>query len=325
MKKIITLGITVIFVAISATAQTYHEDDKEGLRMFLRQPSAQKRKINAEQLGLKIKDTINWQKNEAWVTKVKSLIWNEDTPKRLIEIYNYDGGNNYNDWAYKNLAGTLDASKWTKLRKLSCPYNKLNALNLNANTELQMLSCFYNSLIALDIRANTKLQYLYCGHNQIRTLDIRANMELKELGCYYNQLDTLDIGTNENLQEVCCYGNRLSLSNLFAVSEILKKNGGELFDRRLGFQTLSEQTINLNTTLDFSTPQNIFNGIYTEFTVEQDEDTVPESDYTVTEGKITFHKTGIYDVRMTNKAIITSDEYPSNAKAVVAIDVIVVK
>ena len=36
------------------TKNIYHEDDKEGLRMFLRQHSAEAGKTNGEQLGLEI-------------------------------------------------------------------------------------------------------------------------------------------------------------------------------------------------------------------------------------------------------------------------------
>jgi len=114
------IGITAMNVA---SAQIYREDDKEGLRVFLRQPSAETGKINAEQLGLQIGDTLDWQTGEAWVEKIEALAWNDESPKRLIEIYvgsleSWPGPGN-------NLAGILDASKWSKLTRLQCTFNAL--------------------------------------------------------------------------------------------------------------------------------------------------------------------------------------------------------
>lgn len=86
MKKQI-LSITLLFVliasftVISATAETYLKTDKEGLRMFLRQPSSVEGKINAEQLGLQLADTLTWNDSEAWVKKVEGISWNSDSPK----------------------------------------------------------------------------------------------------------------------------------------------------------------------------------------------------------------------------------------------------
>ena len=74
---------------------------------------------------------------------------------------------------------------------------------------------------------------------------------------------------------------------------------------------MPEQTVSLGKELEFPTPQNVFNGIYTEFTVTQNDNPVSENDYTVKEGKITFNKTGIYTVKMTNKAIISNPAYPA--------------
>ena len=80
----------------------YHEGDKAGLRQFLLQPSAQLGKINAEQVGLHINNTLNWEDNEEWVEKIKGLVWNNEPQKRLVEIR----------WTFidkGNIAGILDA------------------------------------------------------------------------------------------------------------------------------------------------------------------------------------------------------------------------
>ena len=69
------IGVIAMY---SAKAQTFHEDDKEGLRMFLRQLSAEDGKINAEQLGLQINDTLDWQDSETWVEKIEGLVWDSN-------------------------------------------------------------------------------------------------------------------------------------------------------------------------------------------------------------------------------------------------------
>ena len=108
------------FLPLATQAQIYHEDDKEGLRNFLRQPSAQAGKINAEQLGLTLFDTTTWNANENWVSKVQYLTWNNDNPKRLTHTFSYNTYDSMLGWHSKNLAGTLDATKWIALTVLYC-------------------------------------------------------------------------------------------------------------------------------------------------------------------------------------------------------------
>ena len=74
------------------------------------------------------------------------------------------------------------------------------------------------------------------------------------------------------------------------------------------------QTVNLGTDLAFSVPQNIFNGIYTQFAVTKSGNPAPLSDYTVTNGKITFSILGTYTVIMTNTAIISHPNGPAEVK-----------
>ena len=352
MNKSLILTIMLMLATISAMSQTYHEDDKEGLRVFLRQSSAEKGKINAERLGLKISDTLNWQSDEGWVTKVRDLDWNKETPRQLIEI----------SWRSRKLAGDLNTNKWTNLKWLNCSINqltalelgtntklevfcddnqlnslnisvdtglqrlycddnKLSVLNLSTNTELQYLWCQYNLLSTLEFSACTELKILYCSNNQLNVLDFSANTKLWRLNCSDNQLNALYFSDNSKLRELSCYNNHLSLSNLFAISEILQKNRTDIDNRCLGSQTLSAQTINLGKTLEFSAPQNVFNGIYTEFTVTKNKkQAILTKGYTLIEGKILFNKTGTYTVKMMNKAIISSENYP--AEVIIEVTVI---
>ena len=217
MKKLkIYTACMLILATVSTTAQTYHENDKEGLRIFLRQPSAQAGKINAEQLGLQISDTLNWQNDEVWVTKVVYLVWNEETPKRLTGIYNTGIIWGWGGWNYRNLAGTLDATKWLKLNRLFCSYNQLTILDISANLMLQKLDCSYNQLSTLDLSANTELQILYCPGNQLNSLVLNTNTKLLELDCSTNPLDVLDVSNNTELEILACGGNQLTVLDLSA-------------------------------------------------------------------------------------------------------------
>ena len=203
---------------------TYHNEDKEGLRIFLQQPSAETGKINAEWLGLQTSDISDWKKNEAWVGKVAGLTWNNEAPKRLVEI----------DWSLQiiserpfdpPLSGSLDASKWAVLKKLKCSGNPINALDLSKNTALESLDCAGNQLTSLDLRNNTKLKELICGGNQLTSLDLHNNVELKELHCAGNQLSPLDLHNNTGLEVLDCSNNQnmtsLDLSSNTALTHLI--------------------------------------------------------------------------------------------------------
>ena len=376
---------------------TYHPDDKEGLRMFLRQPSAEANKINAEQLGLTINDTLlncGWQLDEEWVTKIAGLAWNNENPKRLIYVADIYA----NGWTGKNLAGTLDANKWTALTTLLCHNNQLTELNIrtntalkslycennqiaeldvSANTELIFLDCSYNQLTELDVSANTELIYLYCYNNQLAELDISANTALTTLYCYDNQLTELDVRTNtaltalacsdnqltelnvsantalttlgcENnqltelnistntalttllchnnqltelnvstntvLTTLWCHNNHLSLSDLFAASERITVQANKL----LGTQNLLSKTADVGEVL-FSSDA-VFNGIATQYSnIRKNGIIALPSDYTISNGTITFNSNGIYSVTMTNSAIVSHTSYPARVIAMIEV------
>jgi len=125
----------------------------------------------------------------------------------------------------------------------------------------------------------------------------------------------LDLSANTELTKLYCYWNRLPLSDLFAASERIS----EQENKRLGEQNLLPQTVIIDNEIDYSN-QNIFNGIYTQFAVTKNYHPAPESDYTLTGGKIRFHCSGNYTVTMKNEAIISNESYP--ARVIVDIEVV---
>lgn len=217
MKKQI-LSITLLFVliasftVISATAETYLKTDKEGLRMFLRQPSSVEGKINAEQLGLQLADTLTWNDSEAWVKKVEGISWNSDSPKRIDGIGN--GITEGEGWYNKGLAGILDARKWPQLTVLNCAVNKITEIIVTGNPSLNYLLCYMNSLTSIDVSKNYYLTYFYCDYNDITSLDLSKNEGLYDFSCSYCPIIELDMSKNKELSVLRCDGAQLTSINL---------------------------------------------------------------------------------------------------------------
>ena len=55
----------------------------------------------------------------------------------------------------------------------------LTSINLSKNTSLKILSCTMNSLSELDLTSNTELTEVVCGRNQITSLDLSKNTKLE--------------------------------------------------------------------------------------------------------------------------------------------------
>ena len=181
----------------------YNEDDKEGLRAFLRQPSAEAGKTNGELVGLQRDDLRDWETSDTWVEKVKGLVWNFESPSRLIEI-------NWSMSAGGNLAGTLNAGLWRDLTRLDCSGNQLTALDVSALKTLAYLLVGNNRLNALDVRKNGELDFLSCPNNRLTGLDVSRNTELYYLDCSNNQLASVDGTRNTRIESLNCDNNPLT-------------------------------------------------------------------------------------------------------------------
>jgi len=206
---------------------------------------------------------------------------------------------------------TLDVSNNTTLIYLNCAWNQLTNLDVSNNTALTDFICANNQLITLDVSNNTALMQLNCAWNQLTNLDVSNNTALAYFYCYNNQLTNLDVSNNTALRLLYCFNNNLSLFDLFVASEILENNEVNVMSRELGSQTLPSQTVSIGMALVFTAPQNVFNDTYTEYTVTQNGNPAPPSDYTIANGNITFNISGIYTVTMTNEAIISAPDYPA--------------
>ena len=191
------------------------------------------------------------------------------------------------------------------MEHLGCYDNQITSLNISSCTNLTYLWCHNNQLTNLDVSGCTALGHLGCYDNQITSLNMSSCTNLTHLWCHNNQLTNLDISGCVALQELLCYNNRLPLSELYSVSTVIATQNNKQF----GFQQLSPVAATVGVIVDWSPlpAQNIFNGNYTAYDVRTGSNyTDPlasTSDYTITNGNITFNTDGIYTVIMNNAAV----------------------
>jgi hypothetical protein len=204
----------------------------------------------------------------------------------------------------ENLLDSLDVSNNTKLNNFNCANNQISYLDVSNSTDLEYFTCSKNQLDSLDLSKNTKLRWLSCSFNKISSLDVSNTTILYRLECSDNLLSSLNLGTN-TLRWFYGYNNRLSLSDLYAVSEMITDTD----NKYLGLQMLIPQTAYIGDTL-FS-KQSVFNSIYTDYLVRKNGTYAPIEDYSIVNGTITFNTIGNYRVTMTNDAIVSHIYYPA--------------
>ena len=245
--------------------------------------------------------------------------WQASTREKTFDLFLASNATYTIDWGDGNT--TQHKEKQEALRHTYAIGGRYN-VTIMANTidcRFTYLDCSKAELLNLDISNCSLLWSLYCDYNNLTSLNVSNNTQLQSLRCDYNNLTSLNVNSNSlGLAILQCINNRLPLSDLYAVSEILENNGYSRGFRSLGTQTLYPQCVTIGTA--FFSDQSIFNEIYTNYTVIQDGIPADPNDYTVTDGKITFHTAGIYTVTMANDAIFSSQSRP--AKAMVDIEVV---
>lgn len=185
------------------------------------------------------------------------------------------------------------------------------SLDVSGCSVLTEITCYYNHLRSLTVCPS--LVSLNCFYNRLTELDLSNCKDLAGLSCDRNELISLKLSERAVLESIYCYDNRLPLSDLYAAHLLID----DINHKRLGTQNLLPQTVVIGKEL-FS-EQSVFDGIFTKYAVTKDETPAPESDYTIKDGKLTFHAAGEYMVTMTNEAIISHESYP--AKVIVVLEV----
>ncbi|MDR2921289.1 MAG: hypothetical protein LBV72_18240, partial [Tannerella sp.] len=234
----------------------YDEDDKEGLRAFMRQEQTHSVE-NFYGFGLNPSDTLSWYESEEWVEKISTLttigycLWNEETPKRLTGLFI-----NTTPWEHDPyFRGILDCTPFEKLESLRCDNNSLTDLILSGNQELRSLNCGLSyGLTTLDLSQNVNLEYLDCSRcYSLDNMDLSQNVNLEYLDCSNNGIKQLDVSHIIHLKDLIWESSYLVDGK---VTTIDLTNNTELRSLNLAGNNLTEidlsQNINLQT-LNLST------------------------------------------------------------------------
>ncbi|GAA3728264.1 hypothetical protein GCM10022422_07740 [Flavobacterium ginsengisoli] len=129
--------------------------------------------------------------------KISSLNITKNTKLKYLSCY------------YNNLTN-LDVSKNINLTELHIVGNKLNSINVSNNKLLRILDCGSNNFKDLDVTQNTALEVLNFDRNKLTDIDLSNNIALINLVCNYNQLTNLNISKNIKLDVLSCSFNKLS-------------------------------------------------------------------------------------------------------------------
>jgi hypothetical protein len=164
----------------------------------------------------------------------------------------------------KKINGILDLSKFTKLNRLKCSYNRITLI-FGLSKKLIELNCSDNMIIKLNnlpenlIKLNCSnnkisnldnlplgLLELDCAINQIMSLDLLPN-SLTKLDCKYNQINQLDNLPNRLIELNCKYNKITQLND--------KSGNGNNTTAYYGTQpTLTNNVIHLNNGKDITFP-----------------------------------------------------------------------
>lgn len=214
----------ILFFPLVHYGQEYHEADKEGLRVFLRQKYSDG-VYNFSRLGLAQWDTLTWENDEYWTPKVKGLTWNNETPKRISKI----------DWNENRITGDLNADKWNAIDTIIIKKGRISSINVTENPNLsyfiitnnsiakldvsnnhllKVLNCSGNKLSEIDVSQNLQLEQYYCGNNDLSEIDVSFLLELTSLGITNANISTLNLDNNAKLRTLSCNENALTALDL---------------------------------------------------------------------------------------------------------------
>ena len=188
-KKLLFISVFISSMLFSGLikAQTYHEDDKAGLRAILRQeiPFGVALHFNLEYAGLTVADTAQWLQDESWIAKITThngratCVWNNDSPKRLVDL-------SFENTTQRKMYGTVDASYFTKLERLNISGNDFVELK-GFSENLKELFCYDNRISEIDLHGCPYLEIFDCRNNQIKSLNLES-YELQYIDCSKNQI-----------------------------------------------------------------------------------------------------------------------------------------
>lgn len=154
-------------------------------------------------------DLWNWWNEDQWMTGESytlglQAVWNNDTPKRLVE-WNLGYGN-----GYESTVETIDVSALDRLEVLIMRnyYNLKNIVLPEETSTLRSLT-IQNSydLESLIVSPYTELEHLYIGGNyNLTACDVSNNKRLKTLILDNTNLEGIEIAAPEIAAQLVAYG-----------------------------------------------------------------------------------------------------------------------
>ena len=137
------------------------------------------------------------------------------------------------DCAYNQISGTLDVSRFTNLRQLSCDYNDFSQLILGSHPRLTTIWCQANQISGtLDFSGFSDLQKVYCTGNHINGLhaedctklhDVHMhlnNVKAPQMGQFVADLPTWPIDTMGNLYVISTQFEGYTEGNVMTVAQV---------------------------------------------------------------------------------------------------------
>lgn len=145
-----------------------------------------------------------WFSSGEWQTGKNSdhaqAIWNDETPRRLTELYIYMLGG--------NLSGTIDLEGLDKLEQVSLTGNRVEQVILPSETgTLKSLMLGDNpTLTSLIVSPYTNLEHLDIRNTGLTACDVSNNVNLKELYLQGTNLPSVETSTPAIAQNLTEYG-----------------------------------------------------------------------------------------------------------------------
>lgn len=230
--------------------------------------------------------------------------------------------------AYTNKLASIDLTKNTELEKLTIYSNQLTSIDISKCTKLTTLDIKNNLLTAIDITKNQALQYLAISENKFAgELDLSTNPALRNVYALNMELNSVKIGNNTASKPLFSLNNnKLTSIDASGIQDAgnatLNLIGNQLTEIKLpsakmSILRISKNNFTLATLPDATTaaknftyaPQNDYviaesykvgdvldlssqtsATLNTQFAVYKSDKTALKegTDYTVTDGKITF-------------------------------------
>lgn len=250
-----------------------------------------------------------------------SFTWQTDSGK--IQIRALTGTNNihvnWGDGTEQLYSGNGDTSVRLEKDYGGEPDNyQVTITATEINTHFRLLNISENNVFELNISDLELLAELYCDNNQLTILEICSPV-LLSLNCSDNQLKELSMCELDAIDfEIpnlfYSFNNALTLSNLYTVSrQFIDALGIIERDFKIGTQYWESQNIELNEPFSLA-GEMVLGGVNTKFSVMQNGiEIIEDIDYQIdfeTE-TITFFREGIFEVMMSNDAIISAEDYPA--------------